>query len=402
MAEVIIYTKVACPYCEWAKKMLQTKGVPYKEISVTGDSAHLAEMIRLSGGRQTAPAIFINGVCIGGFDEMKALDDKGKLDPMLGVTGKPAGGGQVAETVNVLIIGSGPAGLTAAIYAARANLSPVVVDGRQPGGQLTITTEVENYPGFPDGLMGPEMMDLFRRQAERFGTRVLGGEVRSVDLSRRPFACDIDGTVIQAKSLIIASGASAKLLGIESETRLMGHGVSACATCDGFFFKNQEIAVVGGGDTAMEEATFLTKFASKVTVIHRRDSLRASKIMQEKARKNPKISFIWDSAVTEVLGNGKVTGVKLRNLKTNAETDFACTGLFIAIGHQPNTKLFVGVLEMDSVGYLKVKPYETRTSVPGVFAAGDVADSKYRQAITAAGTGCMAAMDAERFLESGE
>ena len=401
MAEVIIYTKQGCSYCEWAKKLLQTKGVAYQEISVTGDPARLDEMIRRSGGRTTAPEIFIDGVCIGGFEELKALDDQGKLDPLLGTKPKAAGG-EASETVNVLIIGSGPAGLTAAIYAARANLSPVVVDGRQPGGQLTITTDVENYPGFPDGLMGPEMMDLFRKQAERFGTRVIGGEVRSVDLSRRPFRCDIDGSVIMAKSLIIASGASAKLLGIETESRLMGHGVSACATCDGFFFKNQEIAVVGGGDTAMEEATFLTKFASKVTVIHRRDTLRASKIMQDKARKNPKISFIWDSAVTEVLGDGKVTGVKLRNLKTNAESVLACTGLFIAIGHQPNTALFNGKLEMDSVGYLKVKPFGTQTSVPGVFAAGDVADSKYRQAVTAAGTGCMAAIDAERFLESGE
>ncbi len=246
------------------------------------------------------------------------------------------------------------------------------------------------------------MMDLFRRQAERFGTRVIGGEVRSVRLDTRPFACDVDGRTFLAESLIIASGASAKLLGIESEKKLMGRGVSACATCDGFFFKNQEIVVVGGGDTAMEEATFLTKFASKVTVVHRRHELRASKIMQDKAHNNPKIEFIWNSVVEEVLGEGKVTGVRLRNVETDETTDFPCTGLFIAIGHRPNTSLFEGQLEMDEVGYLKVQPHSTRTSVAGVFAAGDVADSRYRQAVTAAGTGCMAAIDAERFLESGE
>tara|TARA_B100001123_G_scaffold451013_1_gene625981 strand:+ start:3503 stop:4420 length:918 start_codon:yes stop_codon:yes gene_type:complete len=301
---------------------------------------------------------------------------------------------------DVVIIGSGPAGLTAALYTARANLKPLLIEGLESGGQLMLTTEVENYPGFRGGIMGPELMGEMRAQAERFGTEFVKGDVSSVTVNRSPFFITTNEERYESRTLIIATGASARLLGISSERSLMGHGVSTCATCDGYFFRDKPIVVVGGGDSAMEEATFLTKFASHVTVVHRRDTLRASKIMQEKAFKNPKISFEWDSAIEEIsdVKKGVVTGVTLKNVNTGSSKTLDVEGVFIAIGHNPNTSLFKDKVELDENGYI-VPHSGTRTSVPGVFAAGDVQDHVYRQAVTAAGTGCMAAIDAERYLE---
>jgi thioredoxin reductase (NADPH) len=301
---------------------------------------------------------------------------------------------------NVVIMGSGPAGLTAAIYAARANLWPLIIEGHLVGGQLSSTTEVENYPGFRHAIMGPDLMREMRAQADRFGAEFTRGRATEVNLKNSPITLSVEGEqIIETRALIIASGATPNMLGLKSERRLLGHGVSTCATCDGFFFKGKELLVVGGGDTAMEEANFLTKFATHITVVHRRDSLRASKIMQERALMNPKISFMWHTVVEEILGDPVVTGARLRDVKTGQVTEKEYAGVFVAIGHSPNTSLFEGQLDLDQAGYIKTT-LGTRTSVPGVFAAGDVQDYVYRQAITAAGSGCMAAIDCERYLES--
>lgn len=303
---------------------------------------------------------------------------------------------------NVVIIGSGPAGLTAAIYTARANLSPLLIEGWQSGGQLTTTTEVENYPGFVQGVMGPELMKAMRGQAERFRTEFVTGDVTAVDFKTRPFTITVDGEhTIQAKTIIISTGASSIPIGLPNEKRLTGHGVSTCATCDGFFFRGKELIVVGGGDSALEEANFLTRFATKVSIVHRRDKLRASKIMQDRAMKNEKISFVWNSIVEDILGDNVVTGVRLKNIVTGKTTELPCAGVFVAIGHRPNTALFAGQIDMDEKGYIRTH-HGTATTIPGIFAAGDVQDSTYRQAVTAAGSGCMAAIDAERFLEASE
>ena len=305
---------------------------------------------------------------------------------------------------NVIIVGSGPAGYTAALYNARANLDPLMFAGIQPGGQLMITTDVENYPGFPDGIMGPEMMELFRKQVERFGTKVEDREITKVDLSQRPFKLWADDEMFEAKSVIVATGASAKWLGLPSEITFGGFGVSACATCDGFFFRNKNVIVVGGGDTAMEEANYLTKHASKVYLIHRRDAFRASKIMQDRVMNNPKIEIVYNTVLEEITGQTdpvkKVTGVRMLDIVKEKTSEMPIDGVFIAIGHKPNSDIFKGWLDMDEVGYIKTQPHCTRTNIPGVFAAGDVADAVYRQAVSAAGTGCMAAIDAERFLEA--
>ena len=393
MSLIVMYTSPGCPYCMMAKHLLTDKGQTWTEIDVEAEPGRRAEMIERSG-RTSVPQIWIGDRHVGGFDDLADLERRGELNGLLGTSRS----GEGTEHARVLIAGSGPAGCTAAIYTGRAELEPVMLAGLQSGGQLMITTEVENYPGFPEGVAGPAMMEMFQKQAERFGTRILREDATGIDLSRHPFTVESEDHRFTADALIIATGASARWLGIPSEQRLLNCGVSACATCDGALFRGKEVAVVGGGDTAMEEALFLTRFAPKVTVIHRRDQLRASKIMQDRALRNQKIEFLWDSVVNEVLGDDHVTAVRVENRKTGSTFELPVEALFMAIGHQPNTDVVRGQLELDDVGYVKVEPGSSRTSVAGVFACGDVMDPTYRQAVTAAGTGCMAAIDAERWL----
>ncbi len=394
MTDIVMYVRQTCPYCVMAKRLLTEKGQEWTEIDIEREPGTRDEMIERSG-RYTVPQIWIGPDHVGGFDDLHALERAGRLDPMLAPV---AGGSDGEERVRLAIIGSGPAGYTAALYAARAELEPVVIGGLLAGGQLMVTTDVENYPGFPEAVTGPELMERFEAQATRFGAQVLREDATSVDLSKRPFAIESDSHSFLADSVIVATGASAKWLGLESETRLQNRGVSACATCDGALFKGEAMAVIGGGDTAMEEALFLARYATEVTVIHRRDTLRASKIMQERALAHPKIRFAWNSVVEEVLGDDAVTGVRVRNTAEDRSEELSVGALFVAIGHEPNTAIFRDQLSLDEVGYIKVEPGTTRTTVDGVFACGDATDPVYRQAVTAAGTGCMAAIDAERWL----
>ncbi len=410
--DVELYTRDRCGYCRRAKQLLNQKNVDYTEINVSEQPERREEMMRRSDGGKTYPQIFIGEQHVGGCDELYELESKGVLDAMLENETDGTDDGTPGQPVrNVIILGSGSAGLTAALYNARADLEPLVIEGEQPGGQLTITTDVENYPGFPEGIQGPELMDRKKEQAARFGTEFVPGNATAVDLESRPFTVEVAGETYRTKSLIAATGASAKWLGLESEERYRGSGVSACATCDGFFFQDDEVLVIGGGDTAMEEALFLTKFAERVRILHRRDELRASRIMAERARQNDTIEFLWNTELVEVLGDGEaVTGARVVQHPEGhpkekweqgdadvTERTLDCEGIFLGIGHKPNTELFEEQLAMDETGYLRTKD-EVFTDVEGVFAAGDVQDQRYRQAVTAAGSGCKAAMEAEEYL----
>ncbi|MCP4295422.1 MAG: thioredoxin-disulfide reductase [Proteobacteria bacterium] len=396
MKKVIIYSKEFCPYCVNAKNLLSSKGVDFEEIRIDQEPAEKVVMVEKSNGQRTVPQIFIGDVHVGGCDDLYDLEEDGDLDDLLEIE-------KVDESVihkKVIIIGSGPAGYTAAIYAARANLAPLIISGPQKGGQLTTTTEVDNYAGFPEGVDGNELMNLMEKQATRFGTEVIFGEISSVDLVAKPFKLFENQRSYTCDALIIATGASAKYLGLPSENLYKNRGVSACATCDGFFFKGQKVAVAGGGDTALEEAAYLTNFCEKVYLIHRRDEFRASKAMQQRVLANDKIEILWDTIIDEVLGNEQsgMDDLRVKNVKSGEMKNLGTKGLFIAIGHTPNTKIFKGILNMDASGYLITSGDSSRTNIPGVFACGDVMDSTYRQAITAAGSGCKSAIDAERWL----
>lgn len=402
-AHVEVWLTATCPFCHAARRLLDDLGIDYVVHDLSHERNRRAVTEAILPGHRTVPLIVIDGEPIGGYNELEALARSGDLEAkVIKVSGKTMSD-ETNEVHETLILGSGPAGWTAAIYAARANMKPLLLKGMQPGGQLTITTDVENYPGFPDGVMGPEMMEMFEKQATRFGTIVKAETGTSVDLSKRPFKVETNlDKVYLAQTLIISTGASANYLGLENETKLQGRGVSACATCDGFFFQDKDVCVVGGGDSACEEATFLTKYASKVRMLVRRDEFRASKIMQDRALNNPKIEVVWNTQVVDVMDpeEGKVTGLVLENTKTGDSWETPTEGLFLAIGHTPNTQLFKGQLDMDESGYLITTPDATSTKVPGVFACGDCQDKIWRQAITAAGTGCMSALEAERFLEA--
>lgn len=395
MKNIVVYSKDYCPFCHRAKDLLRSKGVKFEEVMVDIETERMSEMIEKSNGRRTVPQIFIDDYHVGGCDELFALDHQGKLDDLLGINQEEEG----IVHKEVIILGSGPAGYTAAIYCARANLSPLIITGSQKGGQLTTTTDVENFPGFPKGVDGNELVTNMEKQAARFNTEIVFGVITEVDLTTKPFKLSDGNKKYSCDSLIIATGASARYLGIESETKYKNRGVSACATCDGFFFKGQKVAVVGGGDTALEEASFLTNFCENVVLIHRRNELRGSKAMQDRVLNNKKITIEWDSVIAEVIGDDQgMTDLKVKNVKSGTEKLLGVTGLFVAIGHSPNTKLFKNALDMDEKGYLITRAGSTATNLEGVFACGDVMDSTYRQAVTAAGTGCMAAIDAERWL----
>ena len=395
--EIIIYSKNNCPYCTRAKMLLESKGVSYTEINVQDHPEEKENMIRRSNGGKTFPQIIIEDLHIGGCDDLYELDRLKKLDSMLGLDNKKI----EIEHHNLVIVGSGPAGYTAAIYAGRANLKPVLFTGNEKGGQLTTTTDIENFPGFPEGINGVDLMMSMEEQAKKFETKIIFGEITKVDLSKRPFTIYVGDKVYTSDALIIATGATARYLDIPSEKEYKGRGVSACATCDGFFFKGNDVAIAGGGDTAMEEANYLTNLCNKVYLIHRRDSFRASQTMQDRVKNNPKIEIIYNSVVEEILGDKvEVNKLKLKNTVDGSISTIDVKALFVAIGHNPNTKFLDGQLPLDKSGYLLVKDNTSATSIPGVFACGDIIDSKYRQAITAAGSGCKAAIDAEHWLEN--